>query len=132
MLKGSNIGKALINDYFCYTSSARSISTSRVYDACSDITVIVIPKLNKDHTVVKGWRSIVSSNTASKLVHKQVSKMLQENTLLVYHLQYRSRTGRSAIDTLMLIVAKGEHGCKSSLQLEVSLFGTDIVSVFIR
>ena len=90
--------------------------------------VVIIHKPNKDHIEVKGWRPIVLSNTSRKLIEKQVPTMLQKNTSLLHHLQYGSRTGRSAINSLILIVGEAERAFKCSLQ--VTLRGKDIVSAF--
>ena len=54
--------------------------------------------------------------------------MIQNATPLFHHLQYSSRTGRSAIDSLMLTVSQGEPAIHKGLQ--VSLLGRDIVSVY--
>ena len=126
MLKGSNIVKAVINDICRCTPSMPSISITSVPYTWTDMKVVIIPKPNKDHSEVKGWCPIVLSNTCGKLVENQVAKMQQKNTSLFNHLQYGSRTGRSAMDSLMLIVGEAERAFKSGLQ--VTLLGRVILS----
>lgn len=86
---------------------------------------VIILKVNKDHSVGKGWHPIILHNTFGKLVETQGAKKMQKNTCLFHHLQYGSRTRLSSTDPLLLIVVVAERADQSVLQ--VTLLETDIV-----
>ena len=102
LIKDTPLGQALINDIAVASNSGVT------QDATRDMNIVMIPKPNKDHTQVKGWRPIVLANTSGKLQDKIIANKLQRMTHLFHPLQYGSRQGRSAIDALMITIDKVE------------------------
>jgi len=94
--------------------------------------MVMIPKPGKDHTRVKGWRPIVLAQCVGKLGEKVIAQKLQEETRLFHHLQYGSRTGRSAIDALMLTKQLAEESILRPDQRlnHATSLGKDIVSAY--
>lgn len=89
------------------------------------MTMVLIPKLSKDRTRVKRWRPM---DTVGKLGEKVMADRLQRHTVLFHHLQYGSRTNRSATDTMMIMTSitpkETERGNI------VTKLGKDMVSAF--
>ena len=91
--------------------------------------MVMIPKPNKDHTKVKGWRPIVSANTVGKLAEKVIADRIQlDNPPVFHHFQYGSRKHRLAIDAMMLTASIAERAVCEGKQ--ATLLGKDIVSAF--
>ena len=66
---------------------------------------VMIPKVEKDHSLVKDWRPIVLSNIVGKLAEKVLTDKLQK--VAIFHkLQFGSRKKKLAIDVIMLAESK--------------------------
>lgn len=92
------------------------------------MSCVIIPKPNKDHGLVKGWRPNVLSNCIGKLGEKVAADKLQELTPLFHPLQFGSRKYRSAMDSMILTVSKVEQAMAEGDH--ATLLGKDIVSAF--
>ena len=71
--------------------------------------MVMIPKLGKHHSLVHGWRLITLANIVNKLAEKLVAQQFQNIEYLLHDLQYSSRTGRSAIDAMMILLSEAER-----------------------
>lgn len=87
------------------------------------MTIVMIPKLGKDHTKIKGWRPIVLANTVGKWCEKLIAQDLQDQDQLWHPLSFAGRKGRGAIDSVMLM---------DQLRKETggTVYGKDIKSAF--
>ena len=117
LIKDIPLGKGVINE------TALSIQTTGPKD-WRDLNMVMIPKTNKDHTLVKGWHPIALSNTVGKLVEKVVVDSLQSQNSLFLQLQYDSRKGGSAIDAIILTTSEAEQASWEGKQ--ATLLGKDI------
>jgi len=102
LLKGTRVGKAMLEDA---GQVAERRGTTRMPESWRDMKMVMIPKLGKDHTAVKGWRPIVLANTIGKLAEKVVAIELQRHEEL-WHERSRAfagRKGRGAMDSVMLM-----------------------------
>ena len=92
-----------------------------------DLTMIMVPKPNKDHTRVKGWRPIVLANTMGKLADKLVAERIQPLDLF-HPLQHGSRKISNATGCTQLMVSLAQLAISQGKQ--ASLLGKDIKSAF--
>jgi len=95
--------------------------------AGGSLQVVMIPKPNKDHSKVKGWRPIVLSNTVGRSAEKPIVDQLQDLSPLFHNLPYASRKWRSVIDAMMLMMSQAQRASKKSNQ-QATLLGKDVVS----
>lgn len=122
LIRDTDLGKAILNDI------ALTVTGTHTPLAWRALSMVMIPKPGKDHSKVKGWRPIVLANTVGKLGEKLIADELQSQLQLFHNLQYGSRKGRSAIDSMMLTVSHAERAIKEGKK--ATLLGKDIVSTF--
>ena len=98
-----------------------------VADDNRDITVVMIPKVGKDQSTVKGWRPIVLMSCLLKLMDKVVASELQ--MLPAFHpRQFGSRKGKAAIDMAIQAVSETQLSITNGRQAAWAL--GDIKSTF--
>jgi len=123
ILQDTPLGEAVLNDIAYNTDHP-----SQDKPPWAGMNMVMIPKPNKDHNSVKGWRPIVLSNTSSLLEEKVIADRLQKAHGGFHGLQYGSRKRRSAIDAMSISISRITRDL--NLGSRVSLMGKDIVSAF--
>ena len=88
--------------------------------------MVIIPKPGKDRSKVNCWRLMGLGNTAGKLGEKVVAARLQKQLNLFPDMQYGSKTGRWAGDSIMTTVSRAQKEITSGGR--VTLLGKDIVT----
>jgi len=94
------LGEAIIEDVAQVTSEG---GRTKMPEEWRKLKMVMLPKLGKDHTQVKGWRPIVLANTTGKLAEKIMAQKLQEKEELWHERAFAGRKGRGAIDSVMLM-----------------------------
>jgi len=121
LIQQTNLGQALLIDI------ATTILTGELGDIWRALYMVMIPKPGKDLALVKFWCPIALANTVWKLSDKVITNSLQQLNLF-HDIQYGSRTGRSAVDLLMLIVSTAK--VEMAKGARVTPLGRDIISAF--
>ena len=126
MIRQTTLGKAIIRDIArCFPNNEQQ--REDIPETWQQMLTVMIPKPGKDHTLVKGWRPIVLSNTVGKLAEKVFADELQKIALF-HQLQFGSRKKKSAIDAMMIAVAKAQEAVERGDY--VTILGDDVVSAF--
>lgn len=119
-LKDTWLGKAILEDI-----GQMAQVENRYYgeEEWRQVEMVMIPKVGKDHSKVKGWRPIVLLNTVGKLADKLVAEDLGHRRELFHERAFAGRKGRGAIDSVMLM---------DELRRKVGghVYGRDIKSAF--
>jgi len=115
------MGRAIIEDV---AQVAGERYKTRMPEKWREMKMVMLPKLGKDHTRVKGWRPIVLANTVGKLAEKIIAQELQEKEELWRERAFAGRKGRGAIDSVMLMNMLMER------HLQGEIIGRDAQSTF--
>ena len=121
LIQDTRLGKELIEQIGGWVDYAS------IPQEALELRMIMIPKPGKDQSAVNGWRPIVLAQTVGKLADKVVASRLQKLDTF-HHLQYGSRTGRSAADSLVLTTSIARRAIANGER--ATLLGKDIVSAF--
>ena len=92
-----------------------------------EMTIVMILKIGKDLSVVKGWRPIILMSCLLKLMDKVVVRVLQQLDVF-YHRQYGSRKGKAAIDIAIQATTEAQLSVKKGKQVVWAL--GDVKSAF--
>jgi len=104
-IKDTRLWKVVVEDV---EQVAESEEWTGMPEEWRDMKMVMIPKPDKDHTAVKGWRPIVLANSVGKLVEKAIAQELQKHEELWHERAFAGRKGRGAIDSVMLMAMIAE------------------------
>ena len=126
LLLNTRLGEQTLGFLADFLKGRRTVLLS-TGDSNRDLTVVMIPKIGKDQSTVKGWRPIVLMSCLLKLMDKVVAEDLQ--MLPAFHQgQFGSRKGKSAIDMAIQAVTETQLAMVNGKQTAWAL--GDIKSAF--